>query len=512
MTHTGTEQPRAIADRQVSDNKLIVGGREVDAADGETFERQSPAHDVVVSRYAKGGVADVDLAVTAARKAFDFGRWPRRAGVERARLLHRVGDLIRRDRKELALIEALESGKPISQALDEMDTSADLWEYAATLARHTYGDAHNDLGSDVLAMVVNEPIGVVSIITPWNFPLLILSQKLPFALAVGCTAVVKPSELTPGTTVHLARLVMEAGADPGLVNVVTGSGGVGAAMCEHIGTDMVSFTGSTAVGRAVAAAAGARLTRVELELGGKNPQIVCADADLDAALDAVVFGVCFNAGECCNSGSRVLVHSSIAEEFEAEVVRRAREVPVGDPLDPATKVGAITSDEQLATIERYVAEGRQDGSTLLLGGGRLETPRGRFYRPTVFAGVTPDMSIAREEIFGPVLSVLTFESLHQAIEIANSTMYGLSAGIWTCDINNALIAARQLRAGTVWINRWMEGYPELPFGGYNSSGEGRELGRQAVSAFTQTKTIQMQVGTRTTRWMPSSASSANGES
>jgi betaine-aldehyde dehydrogenase len=507
-----TNQIKTIADHQVSVNRLIVGGDEVDALDGETFERHSPAHDVVVSIYARGRSADVNSAVTSARRAFDSGAWPRRAGVERARLLHRVGELIRRDREKLALIEALESGKPVTQALDEVDSSADLWEYAATLARHTYGDSHNDLGADVLAMVVNEPIGVVAIINPWNFPLLIASQKLPFALAVGCTAVVKPSELTPGTTVHLGRLIMEAGADPGVVNVITGSGGIGAAMCEHPGTDMVSFTGSTAVGRHVAAAAGARLARVELELGGKNPQIVCADADLDAALDAVVFGVCFNAGECCNSGSRVLVHSSIVEDFQAEIVRRARVVPVGDPLDPATKVGAITSDEQLAVIEHYVAEGQHAGSELLLGGERLETPRGRFYRPTVFARVTPGMSIAREEIFGPVLSVLSFDTLDQAIEIANATMYGLSAGIWTSDINKALLAARQLRAGTVWVNRWMEGYPELPFGGYNSSGEGRELGRQAVSSFTQTKTIQLQVGTRTTRWMPSPDHGDNGAS
>jgi betaine-aldehyde dehydrogenase len=496
------EQVRTITDHHAKLNQLIVGGQEVEAVGGETFERLSPAHDVVVSRYAKGGAEDVNRAVVAARRAFDSGPWPRRAGVERARVLHRVGELIRRDREQLALIEALESGKPITQALDEIDGSADLWEYAATLARHSYGDAHNDLGSDVLAMVVNEPIGVISIITPWNFPLLIVSQKLPFAMAVGCTAVVKPSELTPGTTVHLGRLILEAGADPGVVNVITGSGGIGAAMSGHPETDMVSFTGSTAVGRKVAAAAGEQLKRVELELGGKNPQIVCADADMDAALDAVVFGVYFNAGECCNSGSRALVHSSIAKDFQAEIVKRAQRVPVGDPLDPATKVGAITNDEQLAVIERYIAEGQESGSELLLGGARLQTGIGRFFEPTVFAGVTAGMSIAKEEIFGPVLSVLTFDTLDEAIEIANSTMYGLSAGIWTSDINSALVSARRLRAGTVWVNRWMEGYPELPFGGYNASGEGRELGRQAVSAFTQTKTIQLQVGARTTRWVP----------
>jgi betaine-aldehyde dehydrogenase len=497
-----TTPTTTLADHTVRESDLLIDGREVEAADGSSFERTSPAHDVVVGRYARAGAQDVDKAVRAARRAFDEGPWPRRAGVERARVLARTSELIRRERVDLARLEALESGKPITQALEEVDASADLWEYAAGLARHSYGDAHNDLGQDVLAMVVNEPVGVVSVITPWNFPLLIVSQKLPFALAAGCTAVVKPSELTAGTTARLGRLLMEAGLDDGVVNVVTGQGGVGAAMASHPDTDMVSFTGSTAVGRKVAAAAGQQLKRVELELGGKNPQIVCADADLEAALDAVVFGVYFNAGECCNSGSRVLVESSIAADFQQAIVEKTRHVPVGDPLDPATKVGAITSDEQLATIERYVAEGRSAGSELLLGGERRQTPVGRFYEPTVFAGVTPTMAIAREEIFGPVLSVLTFDSLDEGIAIANSTMYGLSAGIWTSDINSALTAAQRLQAGTVWVNRWMTGYPELPFGGYKSSGEGRELGRQAITSFTQTKTIQLQVGPQTTRWVP----------
>src|SRR6266536_3217970 len=480
---------------------MLINGQWVEAASGRRYRRESPAHDVAVGDYPLADVVDTDAAVAAARRAFDEGPWPHMQGAERARILYRVAEAIRAARDDLAYIEVLESGKPISQARDEMESAAGLWEYAASLTRHIYGETYNTLGSDMLGLILREPVGVVSIITPWNFPLLIVSQKLPFALAVGCTAVVKPSELTPGTTVHLGRLLLEAGVDDGVVNVVTGAGGVGAAMSGHPGTDMVSFTGSTEVGRKVASAGGQQLKRVELELGGKNPQIVCADADLDAALDAVVFGVYFNAGECCNSGSRVLVHSSIADEVQAEIVARSRRVPVGDPLDPATKVGAITSDEQLSVIERYVAEGQAADAELLLGGTRRQTSVGRFYEPTVFAGVTPGMSIAREEIFGPVLSLLTFDTLDQAIEIANSTMYGLSAGIWTSDINSALVSARRLRAGTVWVNRWMDGYPELPFGGYAASGEGRELGRQAISSFTQTKTIQLQVGPRTTRWL-----------
>lgn len=481
---------------------MIIDGKETEAATGQRFERVSPAHDVVVGSYPRASADDVDRAVRAARRAFDEGPWPRLSGAERSRILLRVAELIRRDAETLARTEVLESGKPISQARDEIAGAAELWEYAATLARHAYGDAHNTLGQDVLAVVVREPAGVVAMITPWNFPLLIVSQKLPFALAVGCTAVVKPSELTPGTTLHLADLLLEAGITGGVVNVVTGEGDTGAALTGHPDIDMISFTGSTKVGRFVAQTAGERLKKVELELGGKNPQIVCADADLDAALDAVVFGIYFNAGECCNSGSRVLVERGIADEFQAAVVERSRQVSVGEPLDPATKVGAIVNQEQLDTIERYVDEGRRSGADLLLGGDRMPSPTGRFYHPTVFASVTSDMSIAREEIFGPVLSMLAFDTLSEAIQIANSTMYGLSAGIWTRDIDAALRAARDIRAGTVWVNRWMDGYPELPFGGFGSSGLGRELGRQAIDQFTETKTVQLQIGPRTGRWLP----------
>jgi betaine-aldehyde dehydrogenase len=490
-----------------ADRPMVIGGADVEAASGERFERLSPAHDVLVGTYPKAGEEDVDRAVLAARRAFDLGPWPHLAGKERARLLSSAAELVRREAGELARTEVLESGKPISQARDEVEAAAELWDYAATLARHAYGDAHNALGEDVLAVVLREAVGVVAVITPWNFPLLIVSQKLPFALAAGCTAVVKPSDFTPGSTVRLAQLLRSAGFPDGVVNVVTGAGEVGAAMVAHPGVDMVSFTGSTAVGRQIGRAAGERLRKAELELGGKNPQIVCDDADFEAALDAVVFGVYFNSGQCCNSGSRVLAQRGIAEQLTQAVVERSRVVPVGDPLDPATKVGAITHEKQLHTIERYVAEGRSAGARLLLGGARLPTNVGRFYEPTVFANVTPTMSIAREEIFGPVLSVLTFSGIDEAIELANETMYGLSAGIWTRDLSTAIRAARGIRAGTIWVNRWMEGYPELPFGGFANSGLGRELGRQALDEFTETKTVQFQVGPRTSWW---SAQNAEG--
>ena len=481
---------------EATDRFMVIDGQDVETVTGRRFTRCSPAHDDAVATYPQAGAEDVDRAVAAARRAFENGDWPAMSGAERARLLLRTAELIRRDLEDLARIEVLESGKPIAQARGEVEATAELWAYAATLARHAYGDAYNTLGADVLALVVNEPVGVVAMVTPWNFPLLIVSQKLPFALAVGCTAVAKPSELTSGTTLALARLLREAGLPPGAFNVVTGDGEAGAALCGHPDVDMVSFTGSTAVGRQVARSAGEQLKKVELELGGKNPQIVFADADLDVAVDAIVYGGLFNQGECCNAGSRVLVQADIVAEVQARVVDRARSVAVGDPLDPKTTVGAIVSDEHLGVVERYVSQGRAEGAQLLLGGERLNTPAGRFYPATVFGGVTPEMTIAREEIFGPVLSVLAFDELEDAIRLANSTLYGLSAGVWTRDVDKAIRAARGIRAGTIWVNSFLEGYPELPFGGFGGSGLGRELGRQAIATFTETKTIQIHSGWR----------------
>ena len=478
----------------------VIDGNDVEALSGQRFVRSSPAHDIAVTDLPNSDVADVDLAVRAARRALENG-WRTLQGSARAKLLHRVSHLILRDAEALALAETLETGKPITQSRGEVVSTAELWEYAATLCRHNTGEAHNGLGADALAMVVNEPIGVIGMITPWNFPLLIISQKLPFALAAGNTAVIKPSESTSATTVMLASLVREAGIPDGVVNVVTGARRVGTAIVEHPDVDMISFTGSTGVGRILAASAGKDLKKIELELGGKNPQIVTASADFAAAVDAAVFGGYFNVGQCCNSGSRLIVHRSIADEFAAAVVERTKLVALGDPLDARTQIGAIVNDQQLGVIEHYVQEGLDAGATLLSGGIRAAGPSARFFEPTVFTDVTAAMSIAREEIFGPVLSVLAFDTLSEAVSIANSTPFGLSAGIWSNDMTEALTAARDLRAGTVWVNRWMDGYPEVAFGGYGSSGIGRELGRQALTEFSELKTIQLQVGPRTTRWV-----------
>jgi betaine-aldehyde dehydrogenase len=482
--------------------QLWINGKEEASRSGKTFERRSPAHDVVVGIYPLAGHEDTDLAVAAARQAFDQGQWPKLSGAERASCLAKSASLIREYADELALIETLESGKPIVQARNEMEWAAGIWDYAAAACRNLSGDTYNSLGEQMLGLVIREPIGVVGLITPWNFPLLIISQKLPFALAAGCTCVVKPSELTPGTTLRLGALLAEAGVPAGVVNILSGFGDpVGARLSSHSDIDMMSFTGSTEVGKLVVAASGSNLKKVGLELGGKNPQIIFADADLDAALDAAVFGICFNMGECCNSGSRLLVERTIYDKFLERLISLIQEVQVGDPLDESTKVGAIVNDEQLDKILHYIADGQRSGATLRCGGKQLKRAAGRFVEPTIFSEVGPTMAIAREEIFGPVLSVLPFDRLEEAIEIASSTPYGLSAAVWTRDLDRAFAVSRGVRAGTVWINTFMEGPAELPFGGYKESGLGRELGRSAIEEFTDLKTIQVHFGPRTGWWV-----------
>src|ERR671912_569542 len=391
----------------------IIGGQEVPGAGEETL-RDSPAHDVRVASYHSATEADVDAAVTAAARAFEAGDWARTSGAERAALLRRVAARIEAERDELALIETLESGKPIAQAKDEVSSAAGIWYYAASLAQHAYGDAHNGLGSNYLAVTVKEPIGVVGVITPWNFPLLIVSQKLPFALAVGCTAVVKPSDLTPGTTTRLVQILHDEGAPHGVVN---------------------------------------------------------------------------------------LVHADIAEEFTERVVQRARDVAVGDPLDQSTKVGALISEKHLGVVSGYVDLGQQEGASVALGGSQLDSDRGRYYSPTVLAAVPKTARVAREEIFGPVLSVVSFADLAEAVEITNATGYGLSAGVWSRDIDTALGYAAATNAGTVWVNCYMDGFPEISFGGYGASGIGRELGRTAIDEYIEHKSTIIRTGAQAPSWV-----------
>jgi acyl-CoA reductase-like NAD-dependent aldehyde dehydrogenase len=502
MTQSNATDPNEILRRPPFRGRLLIAGEWSDAADGSTLERRSPAHDHVVGVYAQAGVADAKRAIAAARQAFDQGPWPRMKGAERAQVLRDVAEGILARRHELALMETLENGKPLAQSLAEIEGAADLWHYAATLARNLHGDSYNTLGETTLGVVLRDPIGVVGVITPWNFPFLIVSQKLPFALAAGCTAVVKPAEVTSATTVMLGEILVAAGIPPGAVNILVGQGSVvGDVLVTHPDVDMLSFTGSTAIGKQAVAKSAATLKKVSMELGGKNPQIVFADCDWEAAVDAVVFGIYFNAGQCCNSGSRVLVEKSIAARFAAAVVERSKLVKLGDPLEAGIQVGAITTEKQLATILSHVEQARGAGARVALGGSRIGG-RGMFVEPTVVTGVTPGMAIASEEVFGPVLAILEFEGVDEAVALANSTLYGLSASVWSKDFCTCMTAARRIRAGTVWVNTFLEGHAELPFGGYRESGIGRELGRNATEDYTETKTLHMHLGERRNWYLP----------
>jgi len=494
-------RPRALDDFKVREFQMLIDGQWSRGAEGGNLERRSPGHGIVVSSYQAGTKADAERAIAAARRAFDTGPWPRMTGAERSNILLKAADLIAARADELAYLDCIESGKPISQAKAELGGAVDIWRYAAALGRDLHGESYNTLGEGTLGVVLREAIGVVSIITPWNFPFLIVSQKLPFALAAGCTTVVKPSELTSGSTLVLGEILMEAGVPAGVVNIVTGTGAeVGAPMTSHPDVDMVSFTGSTLVGKLTMANAAQTLKKVSLELGGKNPQIVFPDAELDDFIDAAVFGAYFNAGECCNAGSRLIVHRDIAADVVARIAAHSAKVKVGDPLDPQTKVGAIITAEHLAKIDGFVRGAASNGANISHGGEPLDLGMGQFMAPTILSAVEPEMAVAREEVFGPVLSVLTFETLDDAVRIANSIDYGLSAGVWSRDFDTCLTIGRRVRAGTIWMNTFMDGASELPFGGYKQSGLGRELGRHAVEDYTETKTLNMHLGRRKVVW------------
>jgi betaine-aldehyde dehydrogenase len=482
----------------------FINGEFLDSADGRKSDRVSPSHGIVVSQAALGSEAETEAAIAAAREAFDDGRWSDLPAKDRAAVLNKVADLIEAREEELAVIETLESGKPISQSRGECGGAADLWRYAAALARTTHGDSHNTLGEDILGVVVKEPIGVVSIITPWNFPFWILSQKLPFALAAGCTCVVQPSEVTPSTTAMLGEMLLEAGLPAGVCNIVLGYGNpVGSLMTTHDAVDMVTFTGSTAVGKMITKSSGETLKKVALELGGKNPQVIFPDADIENAADAVTFGIYFNVGQCCNSSSRIIVHEDIADDFISRVVALSRKVAFGNPMNPETQVGAIVTEDHKAKIDGYVKDAVKAGAEICIGGDILDVPGlgDQFYQPTVVRGVTPEMAIVREEVFGPVLTVLTFKTLDEAVALANDSTYGLSAGVWSENVHTCLEFCRRAEAGTVWTNTWMDGFPELAFGGVKQSGQGREIGRYGFEEFLEVKSLVMRIGRTRAPWV-----------
>jgi acyl-CoA reductase-like NAD-dependent aldehyde dehydrogenase len=464
----------------------------------QLFERSSPAHGVPVTRIPKCSVADLDAAVAAARRAFEDRSWAGLSGAERAAVLLRAAALLRVRRDEIAYWEVLENGKPISQARGEIDHCIACFEVGAGAARLLHGDSFNSLGDGLFGMVLREPVGVVGLITPWNFPFLILCERVPFILASGCTMVVKPSEFTSATTLILGEILAEAGLPKGVYNVVSGSGRtIGQALTEHPDVDMLSFTGSTGVGRSVVhAAADSNFKKLGLELGGKNPIVVFADADLEDAADGAAFGISFNTGQCCVSSSRLIVDARVAKEFEALLAAKMKKIVVGDPLDEATQVGAITTDAQNRTILSYIAKGKAEGAKVLTGGEAVDLGRGSYIAPTLFSGVTPGMSIARDEIFGPVLSSFAFDTVDEAIRLANDTVYGLAASVWSKNIDTALTVTRRVRAGRFWVNTIMAGGPEMPLGGFKQSGWGREAGMHGVEEYTQVKSVHVEIGKR----------------
>ncbi|MGK4578739.1 aldehyde dehydrogenase [Kitasatospora sp. HPMI-4] len=464
---------------------------------GGDYAVVSPRDGKTLTRVADASPAEVDLAVAAARRAFDSGPWPRLAPAERGRVLLRLADLLEEHRSELALTLSLEMGKPISDAYGiELRAAITTFRWYGQLA-DKLTDESPHVSPDALALITREPAGVVGAVVPWNFPLTLGSWKVAPALAAGCTVVLKPSESSPLSALMLGRLATEAGLPPGALNVVSGDGPTaGRALGLHPGVDVLAFTGSTAVGRHfLRYAADSNLKRVWLELGGKSPNIILPDApDLDAAAATAAWGIFFNQGEMCTAPSRLLVHTSIAERVTEAVAARARALRIGDPLDPATEMGALVGESHLERVLGHIAAGRADGARLRTGGSRTLTGSGgSFLEPTVFDRVAPDSRLAREEIFGPVLSVLAFDDLDEAVALANDTEYGLAAGLWTSDLTTAHRVSRALRAGTVWVNCYEEGDLTVPFGGMKQSGNGRDKSAHALEKYTELKTTWIQL-------------------
>jgi acyl-CoA reductase-like NAD-dependent aldehyde dehydrogenase len=420
-------------------------------------------------------------------------------GFERAAVLHRVADLVEADAERLARLDAEEGGKPIRLTRGDLAGAVQLTRYAAGLAVQMHGTTYTNNGPDFTGLVLREPCGVAGLITPWNFPALILCQKLPFALAAGCTVVVKPSELTSSSTLEIARLYAEAGLPDGVLNVVTGDGRAGQALAEHPGVDVLSFTGSTATGRRILEASRSNIKKLSLELGGKAANIVFPDADLEDAAAGVVFGGFFNNGECCVAQSRLLVHADVADDFLAELRARAERLRVGQPLEDATDVGALIHENHLRSVLGRVEEGRAQGSDLLTGGARPDDAAlegGWYLQPTILDRVTPEMAAFTEEIFGPVLTVSRFRTEAEALRLANAVDYGLANSVWSKNIDTALTVAKGLRSGTVYVNTTIDAPPTMPFGGYKASGVGREMGQAGFEEFTELKSVSIRTGKR----------------
>lgn len=480
---------------EIKQTGILIDGKFRPSVSGRTFETINPTNGEVICHVAEGEKPDVDLAVKAARKAFDHGPWRKMNARERGRILYRLAELMEKHIHELAALETLDNGKPISDSLAaDLPLAIDCYRYYAGWADKIEGKTI-PVNGPYFCYTRHEPIGVCGQIIPWNFPLLMQAWKLGPALAAGNTVVLKPAEQTPLSALRVGELFLEAGLPPGVLNIVPGFGETaGAAIAEHMDVDKVAFTGSTDTGKLIMqAAARSNLKRITLELGGKSPNVVFADADMDAAVEGAFFGLFFNQGQCCVAGSRLFVEDTIHDEFVDRMVKRVKKQKVGDPFDPTTTQGPQVSQEQFDRVMGYIDSGKKDGAKCAVGGNR-SGKLGYFVEPTVFTGVRDDMKIAQEEIFGPVMSVLPFSSADEVIERGNKTFYGLAAAVWTKDVQKAHRLAHELRAGTVWVNCYDVFDTASPFGGFKMSGIGRELGEYALRAYTEVKSVIVAMG------------------